>query len=71
VTEFVLKLHPQRATVYAGDLIFSPSALEKIVDVTNNWLHGADDKAGMIQVVISSGGKVSWLLILIHHSSLY
>jgi len=47
-----LKLHPQRATVYAGDVVFPLSALEKIVDATNEWLPDADGKAAMMQVIM-------------------
>ncbi|KAI0722159.1 FAD-binding domain-containing protein [Cerioporus squamosus] len=37
VTEFVLKLHPQRRTIYCGTLIYSPDTLEALLDVTQKW----------------------------------
>ncbi|KAF8060169.1 hypothetical protein FPV67DRAFT_1674133 [Lyophyllum atratum] len=51
VTEFVLKLHPQRATVYAGMLIFPPAALEKLVEVTAKWWANVGEKQGMLQML--------------------
>ncbi|RDB18319.1 6-hydroxy-D-nicotine oxidase [Hypsizygus marmoreus] len=50
VTEFVLKLHPQRRTVYAGLLIFAPPALEKLVAVTTEWWAHAGEKEAMLQM---------------------
>jgi len=47
VTEFVLKLHPQRPTVYAGFVSYDPSALEKLLNVTEEWFLTAHEKAGM------------------------
>ena len=36
-TEFILKLHPQRATVFAGMVIFPPPALEKVLSTVDQW----------------------------------
>jgi len=49
-TEFVLKLHPQRRTVYGGLLIFIPPQLEKLVEVTKEWWAKAGEKEGMLQM---------------------
>ena len=62
VTEFVYKLHPQRLTVYAGMLIYLPTALEKIVSVTAEWLATADEsmKEALIQIMsVGPDGNVS------------
>ena len=37
VTEFVIRLYPQKRTVFAGRLIFSSSILEKLVHATQKW----------------------------------
>ena len=52
VTEFVYRLHPQRKTVFAGFIVFTPDKLEKLVEVTKKWWDNvkADDEA-MIQMV--------------------
>ncbi|TFK73016.1 FAD-binding domain-containing protein [Pluteus cervinus] len=44
VTEFVLKLYPQRRTVYAGMLIYKASDLKRIIDVTTTWYPNAGEK---------------------------
>nr|AGK29855.1 FAD-binding protein [Volvariella volvacea] len=49
-TEFVLKLHPQRRTVYSGLLIFKPDALEQIVKVTSEWILTASQEEGMLHI---------------------
>ncbi|KAI0356536.1 FAD-binding domain-containing protein [Trametes cingulata] len=51
VTEFVFKLHPQRRTVFAGAVIFSPDKLDGLLSVTEEWWNkGPSEKEGMIQV---------------------
>ena len=47
VTEFVLRLHPQRRKVYAGHLVFEPSALERLISVTEKWFEADYEKAGL------------------------
>jgi len=45
VTEFVLRLHPQRRTVFAGVLAFPPPAIPKAVEtVVNFWNLGLSEK---------------------------
>ncbi|KAH9850079.1 FAD-binding domain-containing protein [Lenzites betulinus] len=52
VTEFVLRLHPQRHTVFAGPVVFPGDALDKVHDVTLAWRKaGPSQKEGMIQVL--------------------
>ncbi|KAG6889203.1 hypothetical protein C0995_002663 [Termitomyces sp. Mi166 len=51
VTEFVLRLHPQREKVYSGMLVFPPPLLERLVDVTGKWLEEAGEKEAMMQVL--------------------
>ncbi|KDQ54385.1 hypothetical protein JAAARDRAFT_135772 [Jaapia argillacea MUCL 33604] len=51
VTEFVLKLYPQRRTVFGGLCVFAPTVLDKLVEVTQEWWKaGPGEKEGMIQV---------------------
>jgi len=51
VTEFVLKLYPQRRTVFAGALMFTPQSLEQIVSVTTEWWPKAGEKEAMFRIV--------------------
>jgi FAD/FMN-containing dehydrogenase len=45
VTEFVLRLHPQRRTVFAGIIAYPPPAIPKAVSVLGNfWDTGLSDK---------------------------
>ena len=37
VTEFVFKVHPQRKTVFAGPLIFTPPQLGKLSEAVDQW----------------------------------
>ena len=50
VTQFVYKLHPQRRTVYAGMLIYPPTALERLVAVTADWWATVGEKQAMLQI---------------------
>ncbi|RPD66712.1 FAD-binding domain-containing protein [Lentinus tigrinus ALCF2SS1-7] len=50
VTEFVLKLHPQRRTVYCGTVVYSPDQLEPLLDVTREWQNKESlEKEAMMQ----------------------
>lgn len=45
VTEFVLRLHPQRRTVFAGVIAYPPPAIPKAVsELGNFWSNGLSDK---------------------------
>ncbi|KAJ3566614.1 hypothetical protein NP233_g6890 [Leucocoprinus birnbaumii] len=50
VTEFVLRLHPQRRTVYAGAYSFSADKLKAVVEAIQTWLPSASPKEGMIMM---------------------
>ncbi|KAG6835269.1 hypothetical protein H0H93_003257 [Arthromyces matolae] len=70
VTELVLRLHPQRKTVYAGPLIFAPPALEKLVDLTAKWWEGAGEKESMMQALtMGPDGKFVVVVILFYNGS--
>ncbi|EJD49828.1 FAD-binding domain-containing protein [Auricularia subglabra TFB-10046 SS5] len=59
VTEFVLRLHPQRPTVYAGALIFpgSPDLLDPLRARLATWWAQADvNEAALFGVVAAPGG---------------
>lgn len=50
ITEFVLKLHPQRRTVYCGSVIYSPDKLETLLEVTQKWWQKCSpEKEAMMQ----------------------
>lgn len=50
VTEFVLKLYPQRRTVFCGLVIYAPHQLNALFDETEAWWNnGPSEKEGMIQ----------------------
>ena len=58
VTEFVLKLHPQRRTVFCGMVIFSPDQLEALLDVTQAWWeNGPSEKEGMLHAYARGPGN--------------
>jgi FAD/FMN-containing dehydrogenase len=45
VTEFVLQLHPQRRTVFAGIVAYPPPAIPKVASVVaDSWNAGFSDK---------------------------
>jgi FAD/FMN-containing dehydrogenase len=45
VTEFVLRLHPQRPTVFAGIIAYPPSTISNAVaTATNFWENGLSEK---------------------------
>lgn len=55
VTEFVYRLHPQRATVYAGPLVFPPSMIEPVTATLDEWYSEASKKEAVLLVTTSKG----------------
>jgi FAD/FMN-containing dehydrogenase len=51
VTEFVLKLHPQRKTVFAGLIIFPPSMLNQVMEAADAWWPKIRKKEGALIII--------------------
>jgi hypothetical protein len=54
-TEFVLKLHPQRRTLFAGMAIFHPAKLGEVSKAMEEWHSKGLPENEVIYVVISRG----------------
>ncbi len=50
-TEFVLKLHPQRRTVFAGNVVFPAAVLDDVMKVLCEWWKTIKDHEGMLQLL--------------------
>jgi hypothetical protein len=50
VTEFVLALHLQRATIFAGPVIFPGDYLEKVVNFAQEWYPSVSEKEAMLMM---------------------
>jgi len=60
-TEFVLRLHPQRRTIFAGILIFPPDVIDDLMKVLSQWWETTKDHEGMLQIFgRGPDGKVSY-----------
>ncbi|KAF9459412.1 hypothetical protein BDZ94DRAFT_1268376 [Collybia nuda] len=70
IAEFVLQLHPQRRTVYAGFIIFPPTALEKVISATAEWYSKASEKEGMLQfTTVGPDGNPAVVLAVFYNGS--
>ncbi|KAG6918724.1 hypothetical protein DXG01_012209 [Tephrocybe rancida] len=70
VTEFVYQLHPQRAIVYAGVLVFPHTSLEKVVEAVSNWWATCGEKEGLLQLTtMGPDGKPAVLIVLFYNGS--
>jgi FAD/FMN-containing dehydrogenase len=49
-TEFILRLHPQRRTVFAGLVIFPPNVLDDLLKEVSEWWKTIKDHEAMIQI---------------------
>jgi len=54
-TEFVLKLHAQRRTVFAGPIIFPPTALESLVNAAQKWWDNGPSQKDALQIGYTRG----------------
>jgi hypothetical protein len=50
-TEFVLKLHPQRRTVFAGNVVFPAVVLDDLMEVLIQWWDTVKDHEGILQIL--------------------
>jgi len=50
VTEFVLVLHPQRKTVFAGAIVFPGNRLENIIAFAKEWYPNVTEKEAVLLV---------------------
>ncbi|TEB33206.1 FAD-binding domain-containing protein, partial [Coprinellus micaceus] len=70
ITEFVLQLHPQRSTVYAGRIIFTPDKVHSLIEVTNAWYSHVKEDEGMVQIVtVSPAGAPVVAVFLFYNGS--
>ncbi|KAF5339322.1 hypothetical protein D9611_009894 [Ephemerocybe angulata] len=59
VTEFVFQLHPQRATVFAGAILFPVQKAKELVEATTKWLENIKADESMTQVyAVDASGKL-------------
>ncbi|RXW25440.1 hypothetical protein EST38_g388 [Candolleomyces aberdarensis] len=70
VTEFVYRLHPQRKTVFAGHVIFTPDKVEKLVEVTKQWWDNVKADEGMVQIAtVGPDGRPAVITMLFYNGS--
>jgi FAD/FMN-containing dehydrogenase len=50
VTRFVIRLHPQRRSVYAGFFMYPPPLFESVINVLKDWWPKANDKEGLMAI---------------------
>lgn len=54
VTEFVLQLHPQNETVFAGPLLYTRAQVEQVAHAVDQWFQKTSPKEA-IQTVMTRG----------------
>ena len=50
-TEFVLRLHPQRRTIFGGNVVFPAAVLDDLMKVLSEWWKTIKDHEGMHQIL--------------------
>ena len=50
VTRFVIRLHPQRRSVYAGFLMYPPPLFESVINVLKDWWPKTNEKEGLMAI---------------------
>ena len=63
VTQFVFRLHPQRTTVFAGRLVFTPDKCEQVAAFLDEWWPRAKSDEAMLVNLALLQGKVSVQLV--------
>ncbi|KAI0249109.1 FAD binding domain-containing protein [Lactifluus subvellereus] len=69
-TEFVLRLHPQRTTVFAGLVIFPPDVLDALTAAVHQWWTNMKENEGLMQILgRDPAGKDCIILSLFYNGS--
>ena len=50
VTRFVIRLHPQRRSVYAGFLVYPPPLFESVINVLKDWWPKISEKESFMTI---------------------
>ncbi len=50
-TEFVLRLHPQRPTVFSGTVVFPPEVLGELMEVLASWWETVKTNEGLLLIL--------------------
>jgi FAD/FMN-containing dehydrogenase len=59
-TEFVFRLHPQRRTVFAGMIVFTPDVLDALMEVLIQWWANVKDHESISHILARDpSGQVS------------
>ncbi|KAI0786336.1 FAD-binding domain-containing protein [Abortiporus biennis] len=70
VTEFVLRLHPQRRTVFAGPIIFTPDKIPQLQPVLDSWWGNVKGNEGMVLgMTRGPDGQPGILAVLFYNGS--
>ncbi|KAJ3478120.1 hypothetical protein NLI96_g9981 [Meripilus lineatus] len=68
VTEFVLRLHPQRRTVYAGKVIFSPDKGEVLSEILGEWWPRITPKEGVFVALTRDPNRNPCILLALFYN---
>jgi FAD/FMN-containing dehydrogenase len=55
-TEFVLQLHPQRKTVFAGPIVYGVDKVTAVMNVIQGWWPNVKEDEGLIQATVVKDG---------------
>ena len=64
VTEFVLRLHPQRRTIFGGTLAYRPDQVEALINVTSEWWARAGPDEVVLQWATTNDDSRSYQLLI-------
>ncbi|KAH9058045.1 hypothetical protein EDB87DRAFT_1627897 [Lactarius vividus] len=70
-TEFVLRLHPQRPTVFAGIIVYSTDVLRELMAVLTRWWKNVKSHEGILKILSRDpfSGKECIALVLFYNGS--
>ncbi|KAI0263529.1 hypothetical protein BC834DRAFT_971227 [Gloeopeniophorella convolvens] len=68
-TEFVLKLYPQRRTVFAGMVIFTPNMMDALMNELSEWWKTVKDHEAILQISLTCSFQPFIALSLFYNGS--
>ena len=65
----MLKLHPQRRTVFAGHIIYSADLLDQVIDVSDKWWPNVGQKEAMA-ITLTTDSPAPGAPVIVRYSTL-
>jgi FAD/FMN-containing dehydrogenase len=65
VTQFVFKLHPQRRTVFSGNIVYSADMVEQLIDAIDTWRSNMEQNQALVLFLTTDPDALTIPLVVV------